>query len=145
MCATVLPEGLDHERRQVDPASALLGLRLAEAELAMLGIARGIMGSSPKQAKAAANKLLAKSKSKAVRRQAEENVGVGHDLCKPTLIRLSGKRSLVRIHQLFAAGIYHAFNIAYDRVFSLESQPDEQIETCKGCCAGVLPEFQRNP
>ena len=44
----------------------------AEAELAMLAIARGMMGSAGKEAKLTAERLLARSKNEAIRRQAKE-------------------------------------------------------------------------
>ena len=48
-----------------------------EAELAMLGIARGLVSSSAKQAKAIARKLLAKSKNESIRRQAADVIRRG--------------------------------------------------------------------
>jgi len=49
----------------------------AEAELAMLGIARGLVSTSAKQAKAVAQKLIAVSKNASIKRQAAEIIRRG--------------------------------------------------------------------
>jgi len=58
-------------RAVVEPMLADATVR-AEAEAALLGIARGIVGSSPNEAKSIANKLRAEARSSAVRKGADD-------------------------------------------------------------------------
>ena len=61
-------------------------------------------------------------------RQAEEDVGAGHDLGQRARLGVLGVARLLRVHLLLAALVDHALDVGDEDVLALEAERDQQVE-----------------